>query len=85
MFVIVLAAGQHGDALAAHMADQQVASMAGNAAAGKALELGIGNGDPVFHQLANGRQAGAQHEGGRERLGTGNLADGLGGFGHFFR
>ncbi|MNY73789.1 hypothetical protein D3C86_2126600 [compost metagenome] len=57
MFIIVLAAGQHGDALAAHMADQQVASMAGNAAAGKALELGIGNCHPIFECVGDGREA----------------------------
>ncbi|MNU06808.1 hypothetical protein D3C72_2521360 [compost metagenome] len=67
------------------MADQQIAAMAGDAAAGKALELGIGNGDPVFHQFANGRKAGAQHQRGRDRLLAGNLADGLCGLAHVCR
>ncbi len=43
VLVIVLAPGQHRNALAAQRADQQIATMAADLAAGKALELGVGD------------------------------------------
>ena len=53
VFVVVLTPGEHYYALAAEGADQQIAAMARNAATGKALEFGIGDGHAVCEKIAN--------------------------------
>src|SRR5690606_20063789 len=81
----MLAPGEDGDAPAAHPADEEVAAMPGDAAAGKPFQFRIGDGQRVLHQFADGGQARAEHESGGDRFGAGDLADGSGGLGHSSR